>query len=268
MQHDPHGQHGQPPASAAPRPAVPCAVVVLAAGSGSRVGATVDGQPVNKVLLPLAGMPSLAHSVRAALAVRGLRRLVVVARAGEEEQVATALEPVLAEVPDEVEVGLVVGGASRHASEWAALQVLAPAVRRGEVAVVAIHDGARPLAGTALFEATVAAAAEHGGAIPMLPAAGLVRRDGGRAPSGSSAVQTPQAFRADLLLTAYAEAHRDGFEGTDTAACVSRGAARPGADGDRGSSDVVVAAVPSGPGNLKVTYAEDVTAAEELLRRR
>ena len=38
--------------------------------------------------------------------------------------------------------------------------------------MVAIHDGARPLAGTALFEATLAAAREHGGAIPVVPVPG------------------------------------------------------------------------------------------------
>ena len=60
------------------------AFVVLAAGSGSRVGAVVDGRPRNKVLLPLAGRPVLAHSVGAALAVPGVRRVVVVARPGRE----------------------------------------------------------------------------------------------------------------------------------------------------------------------------------------
>ena len=64
---------------------------------------------------------------------------------------------------------LVDGGATRHASEWAALQVLAPAIEAGEIDLVAIHDGARPLAGAALFEADAGGRAWHGGAIPVVP---------------------------------------------------------------------------------------------------
>ena len=232
---------------------VPCAVVVLAAGSGSRVGATVQGLPVNKVLLELAGRPVITHAVLAALDVPGLRHLVVVARPGEERLVAAALTPYL---PPDAEVRLVTGGATRHASEWAALQALSAEIASGEVEVVAVHDGARPLASPDLFARTVAAAAEHGGAIPVVPTRTLVRLDGGEAPRGLAAVQTPQAFAARTLLDAYAAADADGFEGTDTAACV-----------ERYSPDVRVAAVGSRVGNLKVTFAEDVALAAALLDR-
>lgn len=240
-------------------PLPPSAVIVLGAGSGSRVGATVDGTPVNKVLLPLAGLPVLAHSVRDALAVPGLRRLVVVARRGEERTLADALAPVIASAPPTVEVGLVTGGASRHASEHAALRALAPDVEAGGLAVVAVHDGARPLAGTGLFVAVLRAAAEHGGAVPTVAATGLLRRDGTPAPPGLAGVQTPQAFDARALLDAYEQAATAGFDGTDTAACV---AAFPGSRA--GGRRVVIAAVPSAPTNLKVTFPEDVAAAARL----
>lgn len=229
------------------------AVVVLAAGSGSRVGATVDGQPVNKVLLPLAGLPVLAHSVRTALSVPGLKHLVVVARPGEEQDVAAALTPILGEA----EVRLVSGGATRHASEWAGIRAVAAEVEAGQVDVVAVHDGARPLASTALYSAVLAAAAEHGGAVPVSPARSLVTLNGGPRPEVAVGVQTPQAFRATELVQAYRSAEADGFEGTDTAACLESYA--PG---------VRIAAVGSGATNLKVTFPEDVTLAEALLARR
>lgn len=225
--------------------------MVLAAGSGSRVGATVNGLPVNKVLMPLLDRPVLVHSVLAALDVPGLQQLVVVARPGEERLVAAALTPHLGAA----EIRLVTGGASRHDSEWAALQALRAEIEAGQVEVVAIHDGARPLASTDLFTRTVAAAATHGGAIPVAPVPALLSLDSQSAPRGLVAVQTPQAFTAPTLLAAYAQAKTDGFSGTDTASCVERYA------------DVRVAAVPSGPGNLKVTFPEDITLAEGLLRR-
>ena len=222
---------------------MPAAVVILAAGVGARVGAGS-----NKVLLPLGDRPVLAWSVRDALAVEDVRRVLVVVRAGEADAVAEALAPVLGDA----EVGVVEGGATRHASEWAALQALAPEIESGAIDVVAIHDGARPLAGSALFAATVAAARAHGGAIPGVRLPGLLALDGRELPAELDGVQTPQAFRAPDLLAAYAAAAADGFDGTDTAACWSRYSGLP------------VAAVPSSPRNLKVTFPEDLELALRL----
>ncbi len=221
------------------------AVVILAAGSGTRVGAEV-----NKVLLPLGDRPLLAWSVRDALALEGVGPVLVVCRPGERAAVGAALAP---HVGDR-ELLLLDGGATRHRSEQAALDLLAPGIEAGEVDVVAIHDGARPLAGVELFTRVIAAARENGGAVPTQPLPGLAPRDAGAAlPDGDLAgVQTPQAFRAGPLLAAYRRAAVDGFEGTDTAACLEQ------------YGGASVAAVPSSPANLKVTYADDVRAAAVL----
>jgi 2-C-methyl-D-erythritol 4-phosphate cytidylyltransferase len=226
---------------------MPSALVVLAAGSGSRVGAGV-----NKVLLPLAGTTVLGHSLRAALEIDDVHRIVLVVRPGEQEAVADAVVPVLGTG----EVLVVEGGASRHASEWAALSALRPDIEAGEVDVVAIHDGARPLASPELFATTISLAREVGGAIPVAPLTGVADRAGLRPHRGVVGVQTPQAFRAADLLAAHTAAHADGFEATDTAACL---AAYPGASGLR------IAAVPSSSLNLKVTFAEDVSTVAALL---
>ncbi len=221
---------------------VPAAVVILAAGSGTRVGAGT-----NKVLLPLGDRPVLAWSVRDALALADVRRVLVVVRPGEDDAVAAALSPHLGRA----EIGVVEGGATRHGSEWNALRALAPEIEAGEVDVVAIHDGARPLAGAALFAATIDAARERGGAIPVVPLPGLLALDGRTLPE-LDGVQTPQAFRARELLAAYARADAERFDGTDTAACWARYAGLP------------VVAVPSGPRNLKVTFPEDLALADRL----
>src|SRR5690348_17677554 len=111
------------------------AIVILAAGSGSRVGAEV-----NKVLLDLGGQPVLAHSLVTALSVPAIAAIVLVARPGEEEAVAAAVTPVIGDR----EVLLVRGGEECQDRERAALDVLRPLVRSGEVEVIAIHEGARP----------------------------------------------------------------------------------------------------------------------------
>ena len=224
---------------------MPTAVVVLAAGSGTRVGAAV-----NKVLLPLGDAPVLVWSVRDALALDDVSRLVLVVRPEDRTAVEQAVAPHLGER----EVLVVDGGATRHASEWAAIRVLADDIASGEVDVVAVHDGARPLAGADLWRTVVATAREVGGAVPLVPLTHLVHDDLTAVDELLGGVQTPQAFRADDLLAAYRAAAESGFEGTDTAACVSAYAATS------------VAAVSGSPLNLKVTFPEDVDLALELSR--
>lgn len=225
---------------------MPAAVVILAAGSGSRVGGDR-----NKVLLPLGDAPVLVWSLRDALALPDLHRVVLVVRPGEADQVASAVTPHLGDA----EVLVVEGGATRHASEWHAIRALAAAIEADEIDVVAIHDGARPLAGTALFTATIDAARQHGGAIPVVPLGSLVTLGGAPAGDGLAGVQTPQAFRAGDLLAAYREADAHGFLGTDTASCLER------------YTDIRIAAVPSSPLNLKITFPEDVALAADLAGR-
>ena len=225
---------------------MPAAVVVLAAGSGTRVGADR-----NKVLLSLGARPVLAWSVLTALAVPDVDRVVVVVRDGEQEAVTDALAPHLGAHLPLSEVTLVTGGASRHDSERAALRVLRHDIASGAVDVVAVHDGARPLAGRELFAAVLATAREHGGAIPVVRAPALLGPDG--AVRGLGAVQTPQAFDAVRLLAAYDAAELDGFAGTDTAACLERYA-----------PDVPVVAVEGNPLNLKVTWPSDLALAQAL----
>jgi 2-C-methyl-D-erythritol 4-phosphate cytidylyltransferase len=222
---------------------VSTAVVILAAGSGSRVGAEV-----NKVLLPLRGVPVLVWSVRDALALPDVRRLVLVVRPEDRPAVAAAVAPHLGDR----EMLVVDGGATRHSSEWAALRVLAPEIESGAVDVVVLHDGARPLAGTPLWSAVVSAAREVGGAIPVVPVTHLLGPDRAVVTEAVGGVQTPQAFRAGDVLAAYRAAATDGFEGTDTSACVTA------------YTGVTVAAVPGSALNLKVTFPEDVALAAEL----
>lgn len=224
------------------------AVIVLAAGSGTRLGAAE-----NKVLLSLAGQPTLVWSLEAALELDGVHRLVVVVRPGDRPDVEAAIASRLGSH----DLLLVDGGDTRHGSETNALAVLRSDIEEGEIDVIAIHDAARPLATADLWRSTIAAAAVSGGALPVLRLHGLVARDPGvRLPAELVGVQTPQAFRARPLLAAYDAARDAGFTGTDTAACLAR------------YTDLPLVAVPGEPGNVKVTWADDLGLAEELLLRR
>ena len=174
--------------------------------------------------------------------------MVVVVRPEDRGAVADALAPHLGDA----EVVLVDGGATRHASEWAALQLLAPAIESGELDLVAIHDGARPLAGVGALRGDAGRRARRTAARSRwCPSRGPA--DDRRWPPSSGelgGVQTPQAFRADLLLAAHRAAAESGFEGTDTAAVLAD--ARRRRDRRR----------PGSPRNLKITFPEDVALAE------
>lgn len=225
------------------------ALVVLAAGEGRRVG-----HDTNKVLLPLAGHPVFTWSLRRAGHLAAITHRVLVIR---EEDRAVIDRTLRDQVERPEDLRIVVGGESRHGSEWNALQALASEIEAGAVDVIVIHDAARPLAPASLFADVIAAADEHGGALPVRDQghlAGLTVDD--PAPTDRIvAVQTPQAFRARPLLDAYRAADAEGFVGTDTATSMER------------YVDLPVRCVPGDARNIKITFPEDLVLAERLLAR-
>lgn len=226
------------------------AAVVLAGGSGSRMG---GGR--NKGYLPLGGGTAVGLSLATMARIRGLRRLVLVVRVDDLELAERTVE---SELPDQgVPVELVPGGHSRHGSEERALRHLAAAIENDEVDLVLIHDSARPLCSPALVAELVRTAAEHGGAVPGLPADDLAVLDpDGRLaalPAHHVRVQTPQVFAAGPLLSAYERAAEATFEGTDTSASVER------------FSSMRIQYVPGEERNFKITYPKDLYLANRLV---
>ncbi|WP_374394656.1 bifunctional 2-C-methyl-D-erythritol 4-phosphate cytidylyltransferase/2-C-methyl-D-erythritol 2,4-cyclodiphosphate synthase [Tabrizicola sp.] len=207
------------------------AVIIVAAGRGSRMGGEVPKQ-----WQMLQGKPVLAH-VLAAFA--GMRVLLVIHP--EDRARAEALG-----------VPLVEGGATRGASVLAGLQAL----EGMGIEAVLIHDGARPLVSPALLKRLVAALERHEGAAPALPVTdALWRGQDGRVAgtvdrAGLYRAQTPQAFRFAPILAA----HRAHPGGALDDVEVARAA---GLD---------VAIVEGEEANLKLTYPGDFARAEAILK--
>ncbi|MDZ7677085.1 MAG: IspD/TarI family cytidylyltransferase [Acidimicrobiales bacterium] len=236
------------------------AAVLLAGGSGTRLSADARaGRPrSNKVYLTVGGRPLLAWSLLTLDAHPDIVSIVVAVRAGDE----AAFGEVRRQLDLGTTVHTVTGGASRAASEQAAFELLRPTVEVGGLDVVVVHDGARPFASLALVDRVIAAAVDHGAAIPGLEPERLVYQvtgDPATAQRLDSAtlrrVQTPQAFTAGPLLSAYRDATGEGFDGVDTAEVVARFA---------GLSARVVRGEPD---NIKLTTAGDVTLAEQIAAR-
>ena len=219
------------------------ASVVLAAGSGTRFG-----HDINKVWLPLNGRHIISRSLTNAAANFKDARIILVINPADEEFARKALAADA--MPTSIEI--VYGGASRHESEFNALQYLKPAIDAGDIDIVLIHDGARPLATPELFSAIADGAANHGGAIPTI-ALDAREMDSTREESVAR-VQTPQGFKAQPLLAAYEKSVEEGFVGTDTAACM-----------EKFFPEVKILAVPGDVFNFKITYPQDLAIAERLL---
>ena len=229
--------------------AAPCrvGVVVVAAGSGSRLGADVP-----KAFVRLGGRPLLAYAVATVSRLPHLRSLVVVAPA-EHADPSDAGDPLWDGVDLPVGTSVVAGGAERTDSVAAGLA----AVDDG-CDVVLVHDAARCLTPLDVFERVVdAVRAGAAGAVPGLALVDTVktvdatgRITGTPDRAALRAVQTPQGFRREVLLTAY----RSGLKATDDAALVE------------GCGDHVVV-VDGDPLAFKVTTPEDLDRAERLLAR-
>ncbi len=217
-------------------------VVIVAGGSGTRLGAALP-----KAFVALAGRPLLAYAVDTAVQVRDLVAVVIAVPAGYADRSHPAYQGWLPQ-----EAILVPGGAERSDSVAAALAAL-PACE-----VVLVHDAARCLAPVALFERLVDAVLGTGApavvpGIPVVDTIKAVDADGWVVSSperaGLRIAQTPQAFRHEILLRAHAVG---GSGATDDAVLVEQ-------LGER------VLVIDGDPRALKITTQEDLRTAARLL---
>jgi 2-C-methyl-D-erythritol 4-phosphate cytidylyltransferase len=220
--------------------------IIVAAGKSTRMGPQMD-----KLFLPVAGRPLLAHAWARFDSAPCIGEIVLVVRDG--------LQSVFAELAAQFRFTkpfrLVPGGPQRQDSVWNGLEALSPAAE-----IVAIQDAARPCASLALIEATIQAAREAGAAVAAHPVWDTIKAsdDGAYVArhlerSRLWAVQTPQTFRVEIIRRALQAARERGMLVTDdTAACELIG------------QPVKLVNVP-GP-NPKVTVPADVPYVEMLLR--
>jgi 2-C-methyl-D-erythritol 4-phosphate cytidylyltransferase / 2-C-methyl-D-erythritol 2,4-cyclodiphosphate synthase len=212
------------------------AVVLVAAGRGSRMGGEVPKQ-----WRALGGTTVAAHTV-AAFRAAGLSRIVLV------------IQPHDADHAQALGLPWVAGGDSRTGSVRAALAALAETPPR----LVLIHDAARPLVTPELIHRVLAALDAHPGAAPALPVTDALWLGSGGLVAGTRdreelfRAQTPQGFRYDALAAAYA-AHPD--DAPDDVA-IARAAG------------LEVAIVAGDEDNLKLTWPDDFARAETILKGR
>lgn len=228
------------------------AILVVAAGRGTRVG---GDQP--KQYRPLLGLPLLTRTLSNLSSAAPEAHLRAVIHADDRAAYSAALGQLQEGGAQWAEPAI--GGATRQQSVRNGLEALA-AEGISQEAIVLVHDAARPFLTSELVTRAIETARSHGAAVPGLPLTDTVKQV---APSGRihgspdrvslRTVQTPQAFRFDVLLAAHRQAADAGeYDLTDDAAVVERaGHAVYVFEGERE--------------NIKLTTADDFTRAEARL---
>lgn len=218
-----------------------CGVVIVAAGSASRMGG------IDKVMAPLGGEPMIVRTVRAFQNCDAIASIVIVTR----EDLIRPISGLCRDMGKVVAV--VAGGSSRQESVHLGLNALPKGTK-----LAAVHDGARPLISWQVIDRVVRAANTYGAAAPAIPVkdtikvvqGGLVKETPDR--SSLAAVQTPQVFDFDLLRGALRKAEEDGATVTDDCSAVER-------------TGMKIKIVEGDERNLKVTTPMDLKIAELLL---
>lgn len=231
--------------------------IVLAGGSGKRMGRRVD-----KLMIRAVDRPLLAHALLAFERCPEVDEIILVARKDRREVYRKlAIRHRISKLAT-----VISGGVERQDSVWRGLQAVSPGCK-----IVAIHDGARALVTAAIISRCVAVARQTGAAIPACRVKDTIKRES-VAHNGADnplhprvettveraclwAAQTPQTFLLDLIQRAYEPLIRRQIIVTDDAAAVER-LGQP------------VALVESDPLNLKITTPGDLLLAAAILRQR
>lgn len=222
-----------------------CAAIVAAAGASSRMGA-------DKLTLSLGGQPVLLHTLWALECCPQVMEIVVVTR----EDLIVPFSQLCSDAGLTKVTKLIRGGETRaHSVRLGLLEV------SDQAELIAVQDGARPLAPQWMLTEVIQTAAACGAAAPALPVKDTIKRavDGvvQETPDRSQlyAVQTPQVFQADLLRAALHAAIQEGAAVTDDCTAVER-------------LGMKVTLTQGAEENIKLTTPADLAVAEALLQWR
>jgi len=214
-------------------------VIIVAGGSGSRMGGGIPKQ-----FLKVAGLPVLMHTIRQFYRYSAQIKIILVlpvSQIGTWEQLQTAHN-------FRIPVTVVSGGQTRFQSVRNGLQAIP-----GEDGVVAIHDGVRPFVPVEVIQTSFAVARDKGNAIAAVALKDSIRQvlpDGTTQSADRSRfrqIQTPQTFRIAQIKAAFQQSETDTF--TDDATVAE-------------AAGYVIYLIEGDYRNIKITTPEDLRWAE------
>ena len=214
--------------------------IIVAGGKGERMNADIPKQ-----FLEIKGKPILIHTLEAFMNFDASLQLILVLPVAQFEFWETLCKKHALNIPHQI----VAGGQTRFQSVKNGLDaVKVPAI-------VAIHDGVRPLVSKETISRCFDAAAKFGAAIPTMDSIESIRfvdASGSKSVDRNAykMVQTPQVFDAELLKKAYEQEFSVLF--TDDASVVE-------------AMGIAVQLVDGNRENIKITTEFDLIVAERLL---
>lgn len=219
--------------------------IIPAAGTGTRMRASSPKQ-----FLSLAGHPIIVHTLKKFAACRLIHRVIVPLR-----------KPDLLQFQEVVEkeglsrlVKLVPGGIHRQDSVYAGLKAV-----EENTDVVVVHDAVRPFVEISLIEAVIQEAESHGSAILALPCSDTVKQIEKNLVETTLPrdkivlVQTPQAFRYNILKEGFEKAAAENFYATDESCLIER-------------LGYPVSVIRGSDMNIKITKPSDLPLAELYIK--
>lgn len=225
-----------------------CTAVVLAGGSGKRMGTSV-----HKQYLILKGKPVLYYSLKAFQDSDFIDEIILVSGSGEEDYCRT-------EIVEKYGISkvskIVPGGAERYHSVWNGIQAAK------EEGIVYIHDGARPFVDGDMIERAYSCVEEYHACAAGMPVKDTIKIVDGQGIVESTPlrsrvwlVQTPQVFDMEIARTAYGKLMENQETGvTDDAMVVEQMLGLP------------VKLFEGSYENVKITTPEDLDIAEVFCR--
>ena len=221
-------------------------VIIPAAGQGRRMG------NIKKPYLKLVGKPILAHTLMVFQQCSLVDEIVVVAAAGDEQDCIQDIA-----IPYKLDKvhQIVAGGKTRQESVFNGLQKVT-----SDTDMVVVHDCARPFVTERMIEDTLAAADEWGASTVAVPVKDTIKEADDDSFVVNTldrrrlwSIQTPQAFRYDLLLQAHLYARENSIRVTDDASLIEEFGEYP------------VKLVMGASGNMKITTPGDLAVAKAIL---
>ena len=221
--------------------------MIVAAGRGERAG-QADGP---KQYRHIGGRAVIAHTLETFLSHPQVDTVVVAIHADDRELLRKAAEGY------HDRVTIVIGGPTRQESVRLGLLAL----NEEAPSKVLIHDAVRPFCDMELISRTIGTITDRQGALPALPVADTLKREafggmvGETVPrAGLHGAQTPQGFPFLSILQAHDRAHALGRHDFTDDAAIAEWAGIP------------VMLVPGSPDNVKLTWARDISMADQRLK--
>ena len=222
--------------------------VIAGAGKGSRMS-----MDINKQYIEIDGIPILARTLIAFEQCEEIDGIVLVVNV---DDIIWCRENIIDRYNITKAAVIVAGGQTRQASVYNGLKSL-----DGECDIVLVHDGVRPFINNSMIVESIYSAWSYGACCVAVPVKDTIKQVDDQefvvdTPKRDVlwAVQTPQAFKYDVIVEAHRQAIKDGFLGTDDAMLVERLEKR-------------IKIITGSYDNIKITTKDDLILAEAFCLR-